>query len=537
MRFIGLCLTLAASLAFSSGLQAQVEDAVVKSVITPSSLVPANAAIVLSVPSFSGLSNKVESLAGSLGQAEQAKMGLMMLKMQMGPLASMLDGAKPLMLAVTLPENLMGGEPPTVTIIAPVTDPAKAKENGLAVHGNYAVLCPNGEYHKPSKASAITLGLPRGDFVLRVGMAQVWSQVKPLLDEGWGEQIADMMAESLSGQLDELEMDLDVDEIVDGIMTGFENFMSSSSTFDLALTADGSQLAFDTRLGIKQGSSLSKSITPSTSLAKMAGLLPQGDSMGLMMSLDWKSIAGMLNGFSGAFFKDIPDEMAEALQKQMAASIEMYKLMGNDTVYSMGFGEGGIRVTGVQSIPDPKAYLEAVRKNIADLAGSELPISMKTKTRKLGETEVTSMAIEFGDMPGVDADMLKGVMSKVFGPRGLSYEFVPVGKRVIFQMGGDDESLKSAITRCEKGASGTPGCLAQALAKAGPTPQFAFGMDLKPLLIFGSNMAKEMRAGGSVPDFSKLPPIPLSAYAAPDQGGYRAGFGFDLAGIARLMKL
>lgn len=541
-------------LSIAAPKQAEVDD-------TLASLVPSNAVAMIYVSSAAKLESSIKTLMGKIdpGSADGVDLSDMVGPMLMGQ-GALWDKSKPMAIAMALPPEGadMGDAMQGAAMIFGMTDAAAAKtameakfkdappeeRPTVTVAGNY--LTVSGGAGAKLGGSKLAASAPDGDVGLRIDLAAIVARYRKDIDAGMDEMQKGMdksMGSMPPGAAQFADM-------FKGIAGKLRDFVDSAETLDIAMSVDGDNVDLSIGFTAKAGSKLDVQGHDHSSLAAMAGLLPEGMPINLLMSMDLGAVMNWMKPLMQAGMDAMPDDQKAKFQAYMDETTEMTKLLGPNVAVAMGFGENGMELVEVLDCKDTATYIQRVDKLFASdiLTGMPGIAGQKTGTTQVAGVDVHTYGVTLdlaklmsaqGQTPDADASaMASKAMKALFGGEQMSFHMAALDNKLLFTMGAQ-AGLAQVIEAARSGGK-APSALQQAIDRAGGKPTFVLQMDARKLARQVVGLVKRImgddKAGEKMPEVPAGKPVPILVWGKHDGRVYGGGLRLDVGGIAGMVE-
>ena len=484
-------------------------------------LVPPNTTLYIQLDSLDSLDESQALFTSEFG--EQAAFRPVLDQM-LGEVmdVDLIDTTRPIGVTIDLSSAMSG--PPIVAFVVPVRDTdgflgslSGPDPSAAAVEGTYVGVPISPGYVRGEETSPLTDSLLAGDLSVRADLAAIIEVFDPMIQDG----IEQMGMEFDDPQMTALAVGMEIAPILDLYVDGFQSFMDSAETLDLALEADGSQLGLRMAFTVAEGSELAEFAAGATSgVRDVAGYVDQDSAIVFLMGLDSGAMYDSMQPYMDTIFGIYPEVMRDSLMAYMDSYQEIMHLLDGGMAGSMDIQPGGMRFSYYMASDDTEAVIakmtEMFNSDMLDFMGE----ASEPETLEIGGLTVMRSRIDFGNMVAalsteteVDATELEAMndmMATIYGPDGLQMAFAASDGVIAFIGGGDEDYLRKACANLERGPMELSADLERALSSVeGGRMSFVMRMDF----------ARYM--GGTIAMMSSMPGMP-PAGSVPDLSGQSA---------------
>ncbi len=496
-----------------------------------------------SIQAFETAAREVsEAVKPGQGSAMQPSMLLHMMLMVEGS-AELVDPDLPFGIAFGL--DPMAGVAPT--FILPTTDPKRFVQaaqgspagHETAVSGNYVGLSKSEKYSVRAQDHDLGLGMPTGVVALRIDLAQVIAQMRPMI-EGGLQQMSQVAASAPAGGMDPAQM-------VEAYQGWAEAFLDSAETLDLAWDMTGSKTELMGSFTAREGSPMAL-LAPqhSIDLGSVLGLLDESEPLVFLLGMDMASAMKRFEPFLEELIQAYPEAMRRDLVRSIEAFEVLYPLYGNTMAGSGGFGPDGMRFVYYIEADDPRAALQKQEEVLG--SDSFEPVGMKVQGPtcvEIDEHELTQFHYSFDreameEMMGTelsesDLEEMNAAMEMMYGQEGMVLSMGATAHHVVMVLGGDSDYLRAAMEKADRAATASTD-LTEAVRKVDQTSaSFVMQADLglftqQFLDVFSSAMGVEGQAQRNISS------APLVMYGAVDGNRWHGGASMDVRELAGFLQ-
>lgn len=517
-------------------------------------LVPEGTHMLVLAPSIEGLVAKLRTVVGAFDKdaAEQVSVEMLLEQMPIGPLV---DTAKPMAMAVSLP-NGPEGPSPDMTFLCAVTDLAQAEEQvksmgmeSMPSSGMFVALRMGPEpAMRPAEVPAIARNLAAGDLAVRIDLAGLIALYRDMADGMLAEMdsvMDDMPTAGTPG----------LDVMMDGMKKSMKDFLDGAETLDVAMAIDGTTVHWKALLTGKDGSELTKTWSgPAGDGGKMAAGLPADFPLAMLMSFDIQKLYDWIEPMMGTYFDMMPEDARPRMQALWTKAVGLSEYMGDHHAIAYDFGEQGVRAVTVSGLKDAEKFWQGYDALLAGSDYTELMSAFGMEMVVLPMTEVAGIQIRHfrmtfdvekmmksnpsvGEVPPEMVEMMQGMFDRMLGKNGLEMHAANVRGKLVTVV-GNQALLASVLRRVASGEAATDSAMAQAIRVAGGNPSFLVRVELRALLAGLFGMVREMmppEQAEAIPAMPEGGPIPMLLYASL-AGRYAAGgYVMDAGALAELV--
>ncbi len=525
------------------------------------SLVPTNAVAMVYVSSAAKLESSIKTLMGKIdpASADGVDLGEKIGPMLMGQDA-LWDKSKPMAIAIALPPEGadIGDAMQGMAMIFGMKDAAAAKaamevqfkdapadqRPAITVAGNYLTIAASAGAKLGGSTLATTA--PEGDVGLRIDLAAIVARYRTDIDAGMDEMQQGMdksMGTMPPGAAQFADM-------FKGIAGKLRDLVDSAETLDIGISVDGDNVDVSIGFTAKAGSKLDDQGHDHSSLAAMAGLLPEGMPVNLLMSMDLGALMDWIKPLMQVGMDAMPDDQKAKFKAYMDETSEMTKLLGPNIAMALGIGENGMEMVEVIDCKDTATYLQRVDKMFASdiLKGVTGIAVQKAGTTQVAGVDVHTYGITLdmaklmsaqGQTPDPDASaMASKAMTALFGGEQMKFHMAALDNKLLFTMGAP-AGLAKVIEAARSGAK-APAALQGAIDRAGGKPTFVLHVDARKIARQVVGLVKRImgddKAGAKLPEIPAGEPVPILVWGKHDGRVYGGGLRVDVGGIAGMAK-
>ncbi len=520
-------------------------------------LVPDGTHLLVYAPSIEGFVAKLKAVVAAFDKdaAEQVSVEMLLEQLPIGPLV---DTAKPMAMAVSLP-NGPEGPSPDMTFISAVTDLGQAEEQvksmgieSMPTAGMFVALRMGPEpAMRPATTPAIAKNIAAGDLALRIDLGALIALYRDMADG----MLAEM--DSALGQMPTTGAP-GMDVMMDGMKKSMKDFLDGAEMLDMAMAINGTTVHWKALLTGKDGSELTKTWSgPAGDGGKMAAGLPADWPVAMLVSFDMKKLYAWIEPMMGTYFEMMPEDARPRMTALWEKAVGLSEHLGDHHAIAYDFGEQGMRAVSVSSLRDAEKFWQGYDALLAGPDYTELMANFGMEVAVLPKTEVAGVQIRHfrmsfdaekmmksnpavGEVPPEMVEMMQGMFDRMLGKDGLAMHAADVQGKLVTVV-GNQALLASVLRRVASGEAGqvaTDGAMAEAIRVAGGNPTFLLRMELRALLQGMFGMVREMmppEQGEAIPSLPDGAPIPLVLYASMAGRYATGGYIMDAGPMAELV--
>lgn len=479
--------------------------------------------------------------------------------LKMNPEApNMLMWDKPIALAISVPNIMMGGQP-QFALVAPVnhedydfqtlSEPFEMPV--LQFDGDYALFSENPEYVQATAPSPLLDRLPEGPVAMCANMQTLWSQLSPMLD--FGLMAMNAPKAPVEGEDTPPAPEMSPEQVAamgDMIRTA----MDSADMLTLAVDIRDNYLHFTEEFVTLPGSALDPREQPDfqTALELTKLVDPKADWVGAY-ALD---VDNLINLYKDFYLLSLQQDLAKMntdLDLDLVGVMEDYfKTMDQFMVpgaFAMNINGDELDISYVLATDDAQGIIDQQMESL-EKYGELIPFLIN---HDIDESKINGHKVVGWDFQW-DADAMRTMMSNQMGDKaqdedaqqvmtavmGFYQKFMP-GMRMMatdehffMVMGRDTDPLKDMSKLAERNKGKVQKDLAKTAKMAGRHCQAVFKGDLAPLMVLAFEMVEEF----SDEDFPALDldPMPLSYTVRVDDLAYGVDYKMGLKGLPRFIE-
>ena len=509
-------------------------------------LVPPNTTLYIQLDSLDSLDESQALFTGEFG--EQAAFRPVLDQM-LGEVmdVDLIDTTRPIGVTIDLSSAMSG--PPIIAFVVPVRDTdgflgslSGPDPSAAAVEGTYVGVPISPGYVRGEGTNPLTDGLLAGDISVRADLAAIIEVFDPMIQDG----IEQMSMEFDDPQMTALAGGMDIAPILDLYVDGFQSFMDSAETLDLALETDGSRLDLRMAFTVAEGSELAELAAGSTGgVREIAGYVDQESAIVFLMGIDSAAMYDAMQPYMDTIMGIYPEAMRDGLMTYMDSYQEIMHLLDGGVAGAMDIQPEGMRFSYYMASDDP----EAVIAKMTEMFDSDLLEFMgevsEPETLEIGGLTVMRSRFDFGnmvaalstetEMDATELEAMNDMLATMYGPDGFQMAFAASDGVIAFIGGGDEDYLRNACANLERGPMELSADLERAVSRVeGGRMSFVMRMD------FARYMGNTIAMMSSMPGMPPADSIPdLSGQSANilmhgvvDGLVWRAGISIDLKEIS-----
>jgi hypothetical protein len=296
---------------------------------------------------------------------------------------------------------------------------------------------------------------------------------------------------------------------------GFKAAVEAATVCDLVLTCEDTEIGVDATVHFADDAEVPfLDVFAKADLASLARAIPEDGMVSVAMAVDAEKLWASFEPFMTASLEMSPEPARKVFEQVYGSMATTMKSLGHGMAMSGGLKDGRIEVVGVVETPDPAGYLKAMLAMTEQLPKKDSPLSVAPKEeRSIEGTKVTTLRLQVDSEEmaqaagGARGAQARAAMQAMFGQDSFNYHFVPLEKRLLIVMGGD-ELLARAIKAGKAGATAPVTPLAASLVGAGPDTVGYFRMDLGAMM--HETAALAARASGTKTRRTPAESVPLT---------------------------
>lgn len=457
-------------------------------------LLPEGTVGVVYVPNVKALEDGVRRLAATTGDRRlAAKADIAKIIGELGVNAGDLDLTRPAAFAATLGSNRPEPVPTLIFAVkneSAIAGKVKARIPRAVVEtaGGFAAVAPEGGYKRGTSPAQLRAPFPAGDVAVRLDVAALWRKFGPRV---------------LTAVESELEWKRKGSEpaaaLAQPVVDQARSILDAASVLDLAVRIDGTAVEIDASLRFADAAKAKAlDLFAPADLRGLAGFAPEEGMLSFAAAVNpqkmWAAIEPAVSVALGA----APDSHRATVQEILATVGQAMKTLKSGVAMTGGLKDGRFEMTGALESSDPGVYIKALSDVTTKVAGINVEnspvIATPLEERTIEGTKVSTVRLNL-DRRQLPETRERETLTRMLGPTGLTYNFVPSGTRIGFVVGGDD-TLKRTLAATKAGPSSSP--LAIALGAAGSDTVGYMRLDL----------AAVMRETLAIRDRSRADPMP-----------------------------
>lgn len=500
-------------------------------------LLPDGTAAVVRIASLDEISNHMASIEMAAGEEKaslDARDLLAMARMPLGEVR-LIDGSMPIAIAITSKR----ATPPTVSLILAATDQeayiASLQQASISAtasdKSNYVAVPLFGQYQPSTAAkSDILANMQAGTVAIHGDLATFAKNYKVLIDSG-----LDLFVNTIASQIEKTNPGIDGETVGELYASIARAISDSAKTLDIGIDYQNGMLDFHSKLGVRDGTSMSGWSSPAIDLSPLANGMTGEGMFEVLFQMDMEKLEPRYDEIVDTAIDIYPDQFREAMREMMNAYKGIYALISGGMVIEGGMTDDGLRMKAQMAPSDPAAFTEKMTALMTSESVKKIGVVVKdAKSSTEGATKTSDIMFDFdmnklaelagGEAP--ESSPSSEAMLKAFFGNGFSLHTAHRDGRLVMTAGTDRDKVAGETL------DATSGSWSKSVQ-----PAYERVRDCNPMVVeridFGAMMATMMKMlGGPTPPANAAADVVF--YGGIRDNEWRFGMSFDVAGIAQM---